>query len=512
MKMVKSLLLGSAAGLVAVAGAQAADLPVKAKPVEYVKVCSLYGAGYYYMPGTDICLKLGGYVRYQATVGTTSLTVGPMNGLGGVWTRTASDDFGQRVRALITVDTRQQTAYGTLRTYTLLGYSQDTNGPAGAETTSPGVYMTRGFIQIAGFTLGKATSFFDIYPNASFGYNVGTMYVPDTGDAGKILATYTAQFGNGFSASIGIEQSRRASVVYTGPNAGGTNVFVLGAAPTNNSWGGAAPGVSGVPDVVGNVRLDQAWGSILAALALHDASGGYYGSNEGLGRPANKLGWAATIGAIFNLPMIAPGDRFAFQFVYSEGAIKYAAVTPGGGSMLHWSGGTMGFGFYSDAIYGGSVAAGTNTTMQLTTAWSLAAAFEHLWTPALRTSLYGSYIEVSHNATAVGLICASVVNAAVSGATNAIAPAGLAWGGAGCNPNWSSYVIGSRTQWSPTPGWIMGVDVLYSHLKSARTASGIVTLNAPNGALGGHPAGSAWAIADQSAWVFTFRTQRDYHP
>ena len=53
MKMVKSLLLGSAAGLVAVAGAQAADLPVKAKPVEYVKICSIYGAGFFYIPGTD---------------------------------------------------------------------------------------------------------------------------------------------------------------------------------------------------------------------------------------------------------------------------------------------------------------------------------------------------------------------------------------------------------------------------------------------------------------------------
>ena len=63
MKMVKSLLLVSAAGLVAVSGAQAADLPVKAKPVEYVKVCSLYGAGFYYIPGTDICMKIGGYVR-----------------------------------------------------------------------------------------------------------------------------------------------------------------------------------------------------------------------------------------------------------------------------------------------------------------------------------------------------------------------------------------------------------------------------------------------------------------
>src|SRR5438874_10803205 len=63
MKMVKSLLLGSAAGLVAISGTQAADLPVKAKPVEYVKICSLYGEGFYYIPGTDICLKVGGYVR-----------------------------------------------------------------------------------------------------------------------------------------------------------------------------------------------------------------------------------------------------------------------------------------------------------------------------------------------------------------------------------------------------------------------------------------------------------------
>ena len=53
MKLVKSLILGSAAGLIAVGGAQAADLPVKAKAVEYVKICSLYGAGFYYIPGTE---------------------------------------------------------------------------------------------------------------------------------------------------------------------------------------------------------------------------------------------------------------------------------------------------------------------------------------------------------------------------------------------------------------------------------------------------------------------------
>jgi len=81
MKMVKSLLLGSAATFVAAAGAQAADLPMKAKAVEYVKVCSLYGAGYYYIPGTDTCIKIGGMVRFDtvwngAPSGATAFVTG----------------------------------------------------------------------------------------------------------------------------------------------------------------------------------------------------------------------------------------------------------------------------------------------------------------------------------------------------------------------------------------------------------------------------------------------------
>ena len=63
MRRGRSLLLGTAAAFAAAAGAQAADMPVKAKPVQYVKICSLYGDGFYYIPGTDTCLKLGGYLR-----------------------------------------------------------------------------------------------------------------------------------------------------------------------------------------------------------------------------------------------------------------------------------------------------------------------------------------------------------------------------------------------------------------------------------------------------------------
>ena len=87
MKLVKSLLLGSAAGLIAMSGAQAADLPVKAKPVEYVRICSLYGAGFWYIPGTDTCLKLGGYLRAEVAGLTNSVLNGSYAGQAGAFNR-----------------------------------------------------------------------------------------------------------------------------------------------------------------------------------------------------------------------------------------------------------------------------------------------------------------------------------------------------------------------------------------------------------------------------------------
>src|SRR3974390_3553323 len=88
MKMVKSLILGSAAALLAMGGAQAADLPVKAKAVEYVRICSLYGAGFWYIPGTDTCIKIGGYLRVDPTFNGSAVYDDPA----------AFGDSGQRNR------------------------------------------------------------------------------------------------------------------------------------------------------------------------------------------------------------------------------------------------------------------------------------------------------------------------------------------------------------------------------------------------------------------------------
>src|SRR5205085_3519101 len=131
MKMVKSLLLASAAGLVATAGAQAADLPVKAKAaVEYVKICSLYGIGFYYIPGTDVCIRIGGHLRSEIgfnASGSDFQAYGPGNGNA---TRTAERDyFFTRQRVFLQTDVRSQTQYGTLRAFSLVRFQNDSLTP-----------------------------------------------------------------------------------------------------------------------------------------------------------------------------------------------------------------------------------------------------------------------------------------------------------------------------------------------------------------------------------------------
>ncbi len=212
MKMVKSLLLGTAAGFVAIAGAQAADLPVKAKPVQYVKICSLYGAGFYYIPGTDTCLKIGGWARLYTLYGANSNSTNAALGAGPAAypnNRTTSN-FSWKQRGYITADARTQTEYGTVRSYLDVGFSGDSPGSLMAFSSN------RAFIQFAGFTFGLSQSFYDFYSQPAVSF-FGGRVTPnsDTGDAGQTVWAYTAQFGNGLSASLSAEApsgNRRALV------------------------------------------------------------------------------------------------------------------------------------------------------------------------------------------------------------------------------------------------------------------------------------------------------------
>ena len=149
--------LGAAASLVIATGAQAADLPAKARAVQYVKICSLYGAGYYYIPGTDTCIKLSGYVRadWNLNGGNYDKPGWDQGNAQGTKSRDR-DYFTTRVRTELQIDTRTQTEYGVLRTYTNPRFQFDT----GAGPSSGVLTLDYGFIQFAGFTLGKAVSVF----------------------------------------------------------------------------------------------------------------------------------------------------------------------------------------------------------------------------------------------------------------------------------------------------------------------------------------------------------------
>ena len=162
-----------------------------------MKICSLYGAGFYYIPGTDTCIKVGGWVRFETGYGYNGSFTNEWfaNNLDN----RSTNQNNWRVKGVLSIDAREQTEYGTLRSYLTLGTSNNNNG----DNTAAGAanYVNRWFIQFAGFTVGRATSFYDFYSIGANQYGV-VSGSSDTGDGGWDVLGYTAQFGNGFSASL----------------------------------------------------------------------------------------------------------------------------------------------------------------------------------------------------------------------------------------------------------------------------------------------------------------------
>src|SRR6202163_4858858 len=444
MKMVKSLILGSAAGLVAMSGAQAADLPVKAKAVEYVRICSLYGAGFFYIPGTDTCLKLGGYLRVDTT----------FNG-GAHGSPAWSGDLGQqdryrnyfvgRSRMALTVDTRTATEYGVVRTFGQADFQFQTQGnstanPASAAAVPTGtsyfhnpgegyVAVEYAFIQIAGFTFGKSSSAYSSPWNGSPGNITSNLLGGHDTVTGVNNIQYTAQFGNGVSGTIGLDDPtvfNRTSVynLSTGLNAAGT---------TGNAYAGVH-----APDVVGNIRVDQAWGVFQVSAAAHEVSGSYNILNavaapagsvgvagaspnalsEISGHPDTKWGGSAMVALqIKNIPTGA-SDDFKIDASYAKGDTKMVIATAAASPSFAMFGGTgaagayqsIGFGATTDAVYL-PAANGGDGSLHLTSAYGVRGAFNHNWNPNWSTSLYGSYSAVRYDGAAKAFICADYTTA-----------------------------------------------------------------------------------------------------
>jgi len=502
MKTVKSLLLGSAAGLVAVTAGQAADLPVKApaQPVEYVKVCTLYGAGFYYMPGTDMCIKIGGWTRAEVTDKTNgNLATGPL--VNNSNTRLTTN-LAVRARGYITADAREETEFGVARAYIDVGLSTTTFGLDNASNTFS---SNRAFLQWAGFTAGLSRSFFDFYNAAVQNYRAGFFPQEDTGDAGWWVWAYTAQLGGGWSATISAEERRMNQILNDN-----------GLVAANSSLVGFTRGLNfggwQVPDVVGNIRVDQPWGSAQVMAAGHELNPVYYGPLETSGGPGTNWGWVVGVGAHINTPFIWQGDYVEGEFNYTQGALTYLANSTGV-TQINVQGGKQSWGIATDCVYGSSGAVGVlpaagGTRCEQTTGWSAIASYEHYWTPQWHQSFTGGYMAIRYDNAANNMLCALEGQGARGSGHGSRAVAA-----AGCDNNWNFWVVGSRLQWDVTKSFYLGVEALYLQQDSASSATGLV----PTPVAFGAPtlcaqAGFGCRSSDNHEWAFTVRMHKDFLP
>ena len=322
-------LLGSAAGLCAAASAQAADLPVqKAAPVEYVRVCTEAGEGFFYIPGTDTCLRIGGRVRAERIAIETF--------------DRRDDGVGFLASGRLNVDARTQTEYGTLRAFLRYELIRSTgayldSGSALNGVGRPGQFRTgtslgRAFVQFGPLTAGRVQSFFDFYAHDPlFSAQLGS-------DRATQALAYTATFGDVY-ASVAIEDGIERRV-FSRPTNFGVSRIVRGeprtilfpdlATPSGTFF--PEPFVAGgqtAPDVVGALGISQSWGSAQLSGAVHQVRSANStqnirgGDNVRPGIPDAEYGFAVQGGVQINLPFIAAGDVLWLQAAYADGAINY---------------------------------------------------------------------------------------------------------------------------------------------------------------------------------------------
>jgi hypothetical protein len=531
MSISKHLLLATASCLTMIGGAQAADLPVKAKAVEYVRICSLYGAGFFYIPGTDTCIKLGGYLRADVTFNAAGAHGQPAwNGDPGEQNR-YHNDFIDRSRMMLNIDTRTATEYGVVRTYGAAKFQFTTQGagtvnpisfstalPVAGTTglqNQPGegyVAVTDLFVQFAGFTFGKSSSAYanpwQGTPGNITAFLLGGHQQDNTGSNN---IQYTAQFGNGVSATIGLDDP----VVWDRTAVYNLALPLNATLNTSNAYAGVH-----APEVVGNVRVDQAWGLFQISAAAHEVNASYNLLNpvpvvavpagaqgppggapntlsEISGHPDTKWGGAVMASLnIKNLPTGA-GDDIKMDASYAKGATKYIigtdATSPsfamyGGSSRAYQS---VGFGATTDAVYL-PTAFGGDGSLHLTESYGMRGAFNHNWDAHWSSSLFGTYSAVRYDATAKTLICANFTTPAKAVSADYV-----------CNPDFNVSQLGANIRWTPVKGLTFTAETQWFHLdqKFAGTATLAATAPKPT---------TVYEFKDQDTFLLQLRAQRNF--
>lgn len=283
---IKSLLAGSAVYFLTAAAAHAAEAAPTAEPTEFVRACDAYGKGYFYIPGTDTCLRIGGYVRTE------------LQGGDQVYARQAGerhrDTYSWLSRGTLKFHTASETEYGPLRTYMELRSDWKAGAEFGSANDNTGGSLRFAYIELGGLRVGLDETIFAHWT----GYygNVMNDDILDPSNVRTNVISYTYNADNGFSAILGVEQgnnfdgdgnpqyitnSSGDDVVGTGPDKGGYRWengkwrFKKLSQQTHNY----------APYVVGGLKYERNLGSVSAVLGYDS----YYSS------------WAAKLRADLNV-------------------------------------------------------------------------------------------------------------------------------------------------------------------------------------------------------------------
>jgi len=390
MKLTKSLLLASVAGFAAVASAQAADLPSKkAAPVEYVKVCPTYGPGFFYIPGTDTCIRVGGYAEYTA-YGVNRYTQATYKTSGAAGTNSYSDAYNGHATGRVFVDARNNSEYGVVRTFVRLQWdrssgSDDNSGSqprrgqwfsgsgGNYSNLQTGFSGSEAFVQIGGFLAGRTTSFAWVgAPSLQF-----TTQGPSNGRVNQFA--YTASLGNGMSLTAAIEDAAELREGYYNDQVAINTVQ------------------NKIPDAVASFDVAQSWGSVKIAGALHQVVAPVADANLDT---TSKTGYAGMIGAKVNLPMIAAGDYIYAYGAYGVGAMgRTLGNTATDTANSTTTGGNASFGL-GNATWGGyDAVVDANGALKLSTSYSFGGELRHFFAPTVSAYVGGSYGAVDYGST-----------------------------------------------------------------------------------------------------------------
>jgi len=283
---IKSLLLGSAAALIAVSGARAADAVTVAEPepAEYVKICDVYGSGYFYIPGTETCLRIGGYVRYDAGFGD----VGSFDGAEARDREDGDlqDTWHKNARFTLKTWTGEETELGTLKTFTETRFQfgnssndYDLNPGSGWQAGNKTTTLNFAWIQLGGLRVGKDETAYDQF--IGYAGNVIQDTIIPYGIKDTNVVQYNFDAGNGITGVVSLEEG-------TGVNTIDSYVpHVVGGVKYKGDWG-AVTGVvaydSNYEEVAGKVRLDV---NVSKELSLFIMGG--YGTDDNLNDPAYAI-------------------------------------------------------------------------------------------------------------------------------------------------------------------------------------------------------------------------------